>query len=135
MDLVGQIMAYESGELDHEQTVEFFQGLIDNGMAWTLQGHYGRTAMDFVHSGECVLPEKEEKMVCELTVVVPVGWDTNKVSKLDKQVGLKHDRHYEYAGKRDVVYYVEEAEVDKIGGILNGIKAVVAYNFNDPQPA
>lgn len=50
--LADKIIAYESGELDHEETVELFQELVDNGMAWTLQGHYGRTAMALIEAGE-----------------------------------------------------------------------------------
>lgn len=50
---VGAIIAYEQGDLDDEATVELFQQLIDNGMAWTLQGHYGRTAKALIDAGYC----------------------------------------------------------------------------------
>jgi hypothetical protein len=52
MDLMDQIIAFESGELDAGQTVAMFQGLVDSGLAWKLQGFYGRTAMDLIKSGE-----------------------------------------------------------------------------------
>jgi hypothetical protein len=50
-DRVGAIIAYETGELDGEKTVELFQHLVDTGLAWQLQGHYGRTAMAFIEQG------------------------------------------------------------------------------------
>jgi len=53
MNLVDKIMAYENGEMDGQDTIDFFQELIDNGMAWTLQGHYGRTAKSLIEAGHC----------------------------------------------------------------------------------
>lgn len=45
------IIAYENGELDEEETLEFFQSLVDSGMAWQLQGSYGRTAAQLIEAG------------------------------------------------------------------------------------
>jgi len=47
------IMAYEANELDEKQTIEFFQELIDTKLAWSLQGHYGRTAQELINAGYC----------------------------------------------------------------------------------
>lgn len=49
--------AYESGQMTEDEIVEFFQQLIDNGMAWTLQGHYGRTAAYLIEQGLCKTSE------------------------------------------------------------------------------
>jgi hypothetical protein len=49
--LVDEIMAYESGELSPKKTVELFSDLIGTGQAWSLQGHYGRTAAAFIREG------------------------------------------------------------------------------------
>lgn len=52
-DTVGFIIAYEEGELADEEIVAGFQHLINTGLAWQLQGHYGRTAMALIEAGEC----------------------------------------------------------------------------------
>lgn len=44
MDLTGAIIDYESGNLSNFDTILLFSALVKNGMAWTLQGHYGRVA-------------------------------------------------------------------------------------------
>ena len=52
-ELVGAMVAYESGEMNEEAIIELFQRLIDTGMAWSLQGSYGRTATAFINAGLC----------------------------------------------------------------------------------
>ena len=51
--LLDKIISWENGELDDEQAVEFFQELIDSGLAWSLQGSYGRTAKALIENGHC----------------------------------------------------------------------------------
>ncbi len=42
---------YETGSLDFDQVVELFQHLVDSGIAWSLQGSYGRTAAALIEAG------------------------------------------------------------------------------------
>jgi hypothetical protein len=49
--LTDMIIAYECGELSAEKTLELFSKLVKNGMAWTLQGHYGRQAENLIERG------------------------------------------------------------------------------------
>ena len=53
-DFIGTVMAYEDGELNEEETIELFQHLVDTGIAWELQGAYGRTAMALIEAGKVV---------------------------------------------------------------------------------
>lgn len=53
-DLVGNIMAFEAGELEFGEVVTLFQYLVDTGMAWTLQGMYGRAAEQLIEGGYVV---------------------------------------------------------------------------------
>lgn len=50
-NLLTQLIAYEQGELDGDELIGLFQYLVDSGLAWRLQGHYGRTANDFINAG------------------------------------------------------------------------------------
>lgn len=61
MDLVDGISRYESGELGDAETVELFQHLVNTGVAWSLQGHYSRTAWHMIHEGLVSVEREEEK--------------------------------------------------------------------------
>ncbi len=50
-NLISKIIEYENGSLNDEQVIELFQDLVDNGMAWTLQGSYGRMAAYLIEEG------------------------------------------------------------------------------------
>ena len=50
-DIVDKIMAYEQSDMNQEQTVQFFLELIATGIAFRLQGHYGRTAVRLIEAG------------------------------------------------------------------------------------
>ena len=50
-DVTNRLIDYECGHLNDIQTLRLFSELIKNGMAWTLQGHYGRTAMALINDG------------------------------------------------------------------------------------
>lgn len=50
-DLVGRIIEFEDGELSDDEAIELFAELIKSGLAWSLQGSYGRTARDLIAMG------------------------------------------------------------------------------------
>ena len=51
MNLMSSILDYEMGILEDTEVVELFQELVNTGLAWTLQGSYGRTARDLIEQG------------------------------------------------------------------------------------
>lgn len=46
------MIAYEEGNLEHDE-------IIDTGMAWKLQGHYGRTARSLIEKGIALLNKRK----------------------------------------------------------------------------
>ena len=48
-----QLVEYEAGTLDPNETIEMFQELIDIGLAWTLPGDFGRGAIGLIRVGLC----------------------------------------------------------------------------------
>ena len=55
-ELVDLISRYEEQGLEEADAVRLFQHLIDTGMAWGLQGFYGRAAMQYIEAGLCTPP-------------------------------------------------------------------------------
>jgi hypothetical protein len=58
-NMLSAIIAFEQGELDEDGVVELFQHLVDTGLAWQLQGFYGRTAADLIEAGLVTVPGAE----------------------------------------------------------------------------
>jgi len=50
-DLSTKLIEYEQDELSEEETIELFQELYDSGLAWNLQGHYGRQTYILLEAG------------------------------------------------------------------------------------
>ena len=48
---IANIIAYEQGELNDQEVVCLFAELVRSGLAWELQGHYGRTATALIKEG------------------------------------------------------------------------------------
>lgn len=59
-DELGAMMAWEDGSLDEAGTLKLFQHLVDNGMAWRLQGMYGRFAQSLLDAGLIHYPKKHK---------------------------------------------------------------------------
>jgi hypothetical protein len=53
---VDKIIRYEAGEMDQDEMVEMFQEMVNDGSAWQLQGHYGRTAAALIDAGLVTRP-------------------------------------------------------------------------------
>ena len=58
---VKDINSYESGEMSEEATITFFQELVNSGIIWELQGHYGRTAVYLIENGLVAVPNAGEE--------------------------------------------------------------------------
>lgn len=63
---IDKMMAYESGELNDAETINFFADLVKTKMAWSLQGSYGRMASAMIDAG-FISPEGEVTELAEET--------------------------------------------------------------------
>lgn len=68
-DVTGNIIAFESGQLDEEGIITLFQNLVNTGLAWQLQGSYGRTAAALIAAGEIFEPGMKKAIKQILGVV------------------------------------------------------------------
>jgi hypothetical protein len=60
--MLDKLIQYEQENLTETETIELFQELIDTGLAWKLQGSYGRMAMFLVETGVVTLtPHPQSK--------------------------------------------------------------------------
>lgn len=60
--LVDDIIAYESGQMDRDEIIAFFQKLVNTGVAWELQGAYGRQADQLLKLGLIYDPNFDQTM-------------------------------------------------------------------------
>jgi hypothetical protein len=51
LDTLDLMIAWEEGDISEDDEVKLFQILVDSGMAWTLQGMYGRRAEQLITEG------------------------------------------------------------------------------------
>lgn len=63
---IDTLIAYESGELNDAETINFFADLVKTKMAWSLQGSYGRMASALIDAGY-ISPEGEVTELAEET--------------------------------------------------------------------
>jgi len=57
--IVDKMIAYEMGDMNEEQAVEFFQELLDRRLIDSLQGSYQRTAATLLELGHIEQKEKQ----------------------------------------------------------------------------
>lgn len=74
-DITNKIIDYETGVLRDDQIIALFQELIDTGLAWELQGHYGRIAIAMIQGGHCHRPEAEDNSFTDPTEHFPEDED------------------------------------------------------------
>lgn len=54
--MIDKILKFEAGEMTEDQVVAFFQELVNTGMAWRMQGYYGRLARELINQGLVTAP-------------------------------------------------------------------------------
>lgn len=57
---IQEMMDFEDGNLTGDDLTSMFQKLINTGLAWRLQGFYGRTAKMLIDQGLCKEASNED---------------------------------------------------------------------------
>lgn len=70
-DLVEFTMSYENDELSEAEVIAGFQELINSGMAWKLQGLYGRQATRLIEKGLCIRPVPQKPALGNSSTIGP----------------------------------------------------------------
>jgi hypothetical protein len=85
---VTKLMQFEDGTLSEKDTIKLFQDLVDSGMAWQLQGSYGRQAQAMIDAGVIKLPQTNAADAYGNKVPTQAEYETGKgaaaTSKLNK---------------------------------------------------
>jgi hypothetical protein len=66
MNILDAVLNVEMEECDEETYIASMQHLIDTAMVWSLQGRFGRKALELIEAGVCTAPDlvdpnKEER--------------------------------------------------------------------------
>jgi hypothetical protein len=57
-NMVSKVIKWEGEGMNPKEEARFFQGLVNSGQAWKLQGAYGRRAMELIDAGVIMLGTK-----------------------------------------------------------------------------
>ena len=90
-NLIDKIMAYEQGELDEEDTIALFQGLVDSGDVWKLQGSYGRTAVQLIEAG-LVVQQERPSVLEQLAAEVTELWARGRTLRMSRPTRIASTR-------------------------------------------
>jgi len=120
-ETVDKIVEYESGNMSKSEIISFFQELVDSGLAWNLQGHYGRMANELIQSGYVHIGNGE------ISVYVAVSmWDgviDNLQAFPDMESAIEHlvtqlEGVSSYEGLRDTIKGKDFQYVDDFNDLL-----------------
>jgi hypothetical protein len=98
--------------------------------AWKTIGNEAPNWLRKLAAQQPKLPDTGRKM--ELTVVI--GKD-DVPAKIDQAIDVVRNNDYDYAQNHDVVYTVDEADQDRITGVLADHEDVIGYSFGDVYDA
>ena len=59
--LVNQIIAWESGDMESDAEIVFFQSLVKSGLCWEMQGMYARRAKQLLDDGLIMESNKRKR--------------------------------------------------------------------------